>query len=156
MERGRLRRPWGLVILSVAKDLCRCGSQRALTEADEAERAQDLKAVRRALTRAVEVYQGDVLPSCYDEWIIPVRDRLRQAFLQALDRLIGLLEGERDYATAISMAQRLLRLDPLHEATYRQLMDLYAASGDRASALRTYHTCTTVLERDLKYAPSPI
>jgi len=58
VERGRLRRPWGLVILSVAKDLCRCGSQRALTEADEAERAQDLKAVRRALTRAVEVYQG--------------------------------------------------------------------------------------------------
>jgi len=146
VERGRLRRPWGLVILSVAKDLCRCGRQRA----------QDLKAAIQALTQAVEVYQGDVLPSCYDEWIIPVRDRLRQAFLQALDRLIGLLEGERDYATAISMAQRLLRLDPLHEATYRQLMDLYAASGDRASALRTYHTCTTVLERDLKYAPSPI
>ncbi len=51
--------------------------ERALAQADEAERAQDLKAARRAFTRAVEVYQGDVLPSCYDEWIIPVRDRLR-------------------------------------------------------------------------------
>ena len=106
-----------LVILSVAKDLCRCGRQRALTEAVEAERAQDLKAARRALTQAVKVYQGDVLPSCYDEWLIPERDRLRQAFLRALERLIELLEHERDYATAISMAQRLLRLDPLHEAT---------------------------------------
>ncbi len=91
--------------------------ERALTEADEAERAQDLKAARRALTQAVKVYQGDVLPSCYDEWLIPERDRLRQAFLRALERLIELLEHERDYATAISMAQRLLRLDPLHEAT---------------------------------------
>ena len=143
-----------VVILSVAKDLCRCGRQRALTEADEAERSRDLKAAIQALTQAVEVYRGDLLPSCYDEWIIPVRDRLRQAFLQALDRLIGLLEGEREYATAISMAQRLLRLDPLHEATYRQLMDLYAASGDRASALRTYHTCTTVLERELGAEPA--
>ncbi len=127
--------------------------ERALAQADEAERAQDLKAARRAFTRAVEVYQGDVLPSCYDEWIIPVRDRLRQAFLQALDRLIGLLEGEREYAAAIGVAQRLLRLDPLHEAAYRQLMRLYAASGDRASALRTYHTCTTVFERELGTEP---
>ena len=128
--------------------------ERALTEADEAERVQDLRATCQALTRAVEVYRGDLLPSCYDEWIIPERDRLRQAFLRALERLIGLLEREREYATAISMAQRLLRLDPLHEATYRQLMDLYAASGDRASALRTYHACTTVLERELGAAPS--
>ncbi|MGH2494670.1 MAG: AfsR/SARP family transcriptional regulator [Ktedonobacteraceae bacterium] len=103
--------------------------ERALSRADEAERTKDLKAGREALTQAVEVYQGDLLPACYDEWIIPERDRLRQAFLQALDRLIGLLEGERNYALAIGMALRLLRLDPLHEATYRQLMRLYAASG---------------------------
>ncbi len=128
--------------------------EHALAEADEAEHVQGLKAARQALTQAVEVYHGDLLPSCYDEWIIPERDRLRQAFLHALDRLVGLLEGEREYATAIGIAQRLLRLDPLHEATYRQLMRLYTASGDRASALRTYHTCTTVLERELGAEPS--
>ncbi len=128
--------------------------ERALARADEAECAYDLKTARQALQQAVELYHGDLLPGCYDEWIIPERDRLRQAFLQSLDRLIGLLEGERDYPAAISMAQRLLRLDSLHEATYRQLMRLYAASGDRASALRTYHNCTTTLERELGAEPS--
>jgi serine/threonine protein kinase len=127
--------------------------ERTLSRAHEAEQAKDLKAAREALTQAVELYQGDLLPGCYDEWIIPERDRLRQACLQALDRLIDLLEDERDYATAISMALRLLRLDSLHEATYRQLMRLYAASGDRASALRIYHACTTILERELGAEP---
>jgi serine/threonine protein kinase len=128
--------------------------ERALARAEEAERAGDLKAERQAFTRAVEVYQGDLLPASYDEWIIPERDRLRQAFLRALERLIGLLEGEREYAVAIGLTQRLLRLDPLQEGTYRQLMRLYAASGDRASALRIYHTCLSTLERELGAEPS--
>src|SRR5260370_10048827 len=33
-------------------------------------------------------------------------------------------------------------------------MRLYAVSGDRVAALRTYHACTTVLERELGVAPS--
>src|SRR5439155_16046891 len=49
----------------------------------------------------------------------------------------------------------LLRHDPLHEATYRHLIRLYALMGDRAAALRTYHTCATVLERELATEPGP-
>ena len=41
----------------------------------------------------------------------------------------------------------------LDEDTYRRLMHLYAVSGDRAAALRTYHTCVTVLERELATEP---
>ncbi|MFQ5344202.1 MAG: AAA family ATPase, partial [Anaerolineae bacterium] len=59
------------------------------------------------------------------------------------------------YPTAIRYAQRLLRHDPLHEATYRQLMRLRALSGDRAGALRAYHTCATTLQRELAVEPSP-
>src|SRR5258708_33204678 len=51
-------------------------------------------------------------------------------------------------------AQRLLRHDPLHEATYRSLMRSYALRGDRAAALRVYHTCVTILERELAAEPS--
>ena len=94
-----------------------------------------------------------MLPGCYDEWILPERERLRQAFLGALEQLILLLERERDYPAAISAAQRLLQYDPLHETTYRHLMRFYAVSGDRAAALRTYHTCATVLDRELEAEP---
>src|SRR2546430_8079475 len=98
----------------------------------------------------------ELLPNCYDEWILPERDRWRQAFLQAAERLIALLEEERDYDAAIRAAPQLLRQDSLHEPTYRQLMRLYGLRGDRAAALRVYHTCVTVLERELGTDPSEV
>lgn len=124
--------------------------EEALAQAD---RARDGSEARHALEAAVKLYRGDLLPSCYDEWILPERDRLRQAMLNALGRLMELEEQERDYQAAINSAQRLLRYDPLHETTYRHLMRLYALTGDRASALRMYHTCATVLERELGTEP---
>ncbi|MBV9712070.1 MAG: AAA family ATPase, partial [Ktedonobacteraceae bacterium] len=128
--------------------------EQALTQAKQAEQAQDMPLTRWALERALDLYRGDLLPSCYDEWLLPERERVRQLFLQASERLIGLLAQERDYAAAITAAQRHLRHEPLHETTYRQLMCFYAQRGDRATALRVYHTCVTVLERELAVEPS--
>ena len=129
----------------------------ALERAGEAlERSDsDTAQARRFLEQAVELYRGDLLPSCYDDWIDASRQRLRQTFKQALMRLMQLLEDERDYPAAIRVAQRLIRHDPLHEVTYRRLMRLHALMGDRASALRTYHQCSTVLEQELDVEPSP-
>jgi DNA-binding SARP family transcriptional activator len=56
------------------------------------EQAQAASAARRSLEEAVALYHGDLLPGCYDEWILPERDRLQQAFLKSLERLIALQE----------------------------------------------------------------
>ena len=130
--------------------------EQALAQAEQAEQKQDTTALRQALNTVMHVYGGDLLPSCYDEWILPERDRLHQLFLSAAERFITVLEQERDYDVAIESAQRLLRQDSLHEATYRKLMRLYALRGDRAAALRVYHTCVTVLERELGTGPSAV
>ncbi|HZU68694.1 MAG TPA: AAA family ATPase [Ktedonobacteraceae bacterium] len=122
----------------------------------QAEQRKDMTLMRHALEHAVSLYRGDLLPSCYDEWILPERDRLRQLFFSAAERLLALLEEERDYDAAIQVAQQLLRLDSLHEATYRQLMRLHALRGDRAAALRVYHTCAQVLERELGTEPGQV
>jgi DNA-binding SARP family transcriptional activator len=103
----------------------------------------------------VALYRGDLLPSCYDDWILPERERLRQAFVEATERLIALLEDERDYRAAIGYAQRLLKHDPLQEAIYCHLMRLHALSGDRAAALRAYHACAAILQRELDVEPGP-
>ncbi|MFL5806163.1 MAG: AfsR/SARP family transcriptional regulator [Roseiflexaceae bacterium] len=129
--------------------------EHALAQADQAERAGDQAALRAALAAAVEVYRGDLLPGWYDDWVLRERDRLRLAYLAALGRLILLLEQECEYAAAIGAAQRLLQHDPLHEVTYQHLMRLHACSGDRASAVRVYRTCVTVLDRELGVEPSP-
>jgi len=120
-----------------------------------AQKADNPIIARQALEQAVRLYQGDLLPGCYDDWILPERERWQQTFASTLEQLITWLENERDYPAAISYAQRLLQHDPLREATYGRMMQLYAAAGDRAAALRVYHTCTTTLLNELGVEPSP-
>ena len=127
----------------------------ALAHAEHFSQLNDSVAVRVALERVIALYDGDLLPSCYEDWIIPKREGLRQAYLNALERLVCLLEEQRDYQSAIQNVQRLLLQDPLHETAYRRLIRLHALNGDRAAALRVYHNCTTILQRELDVEPSP-
>jgi DNA-binding SARP family transcriptional activator len=107
-----------------------------------------------ALQQAVELYRGDLLPDCYDNWIQPERDRLRRAYRDSLERLIALTEDARDLPAALTYAELLLRHDPLHETAYRHLMRLHALNGDRAAALHIYQTCVTVLRHELGAPPA--
>ena len=103
---------------------------------------------------AVELYRGDLLPGCYDDWILPERERLRQDLVNALEQLIACCERAQDYLAARQYAQRLLSSDPLREDTYRRLMKLSALSGDRAGVVRFYNQCVTVLQRELAVEPA--
>lgn len=127
--------------------------EQAVSAAHDAAGAGDDASQRAALAEAVALYKGDLLPGCYDDWLLAERQRLRQAYLHALEQLVGLLQRQRDYRAAIDYAQQLLREDPLAEEAYRYLIRLYAANGDRARALRVYHTCVTTLQRELGVEP---
>lgn len=107
-----------------------------------------------ALREAVDLYAGDLLEGRYDEWLLPQRERLQRRFLDTLAKLAAKLDAAGEVSEAIRYAERLLVHDPLHEETYRRLMRLHDAQGDRARALRTYHVCTATLERELGVEPS--
>src|SRR5215831_15737162 len=127
--------------------------EQALTEAATAARRNDQHALQAALEQADSLYRGELLPGCYDEWILPERERLRQRHLQTLEQLLRLFEVQGDTVTAIRYAQRLLALDPLSEDLYRRLMRLFALNNDRASALHVYHTCVSTLQREMGVEP---
>ncbi|CAN5716425.1 AAA family ATPase [soil metagenome] len=120
-----------------------------------AQKATNPTIQRQALESAIGCYQGDLVPGCYEDWILPVREQWQRAYASALEQLIQLLESQREYLKAIDYAQQLLQADPLREATYNRLMQLYALAGDRATALRVYHTCTTILAHELDVKPGP-
>lgn len=106
------------------------------------------------LAGAIDLYHGELLSSCYADWILPARERVRQLVIDALERLITLLEAQRDYRAAISYSQRLLQLEPFNEALYRRLMSLYAANDDRAGALRVYQRCVAMLQEEFAAEPA--
>lgn len=108
-----------------------------------------------ALDQALNHYHGPLLPSCYEDWILPLRERLDQQYVAALEQLVVLLEERRDYVAAIHQAERLLRHDPLHETNYRRLMRLAVLNGDRARALHLYQECARRLQQELGVEPGP-
>ncbi len=128
--------------------------EEATAQAEKAQKSGGAETLRKALEEAVDSYGGDLLPSCYDDWIFPIRERLSQAYLRALEQLVEIQEGSQEYDAAIKNAQRLLRHDQLHEISYRRLMRLHSLNGDKARALRTYHTCVDTLENELGFDPS--
>lgn len=126
--------------------------QQALLQAHQAQASESR---RQALAAAIELYQADLLPSAYEEWLISWRDALRHDYLQALETLADLLADAHEYRTALAITQRLLTVDSLRESTYARLMQLHAAIGDRATALRVYHTCATTMLREVGVEPAP-
>ncbi|CAN5351978.1 AAA family ATPase [soil metagenome] len=105
------------------------------------------------LDTAVDLYKGELMPNCYDDWIFRERERLRDDFIWALELLMHLFEEDGDYQAAVKCAHRLLQEDELRESVYSILMRLHALQNDRASALRIFHKCTTILNQELGIKP---
>ena len=126
----------------------------ALGEADTASRAGDAARRLASLERAAAACQGPLLPSCYDDWIGPVRDRLTRRCEEALAALVIELEKRREYRAAIGHVRHWLAHDPLDEEAYRWLMRLLALDGDRTAALLTFRECAEALRRELSAEPT--
>lgn len=127
----------------------------AIVLAQTSEEVGDRIALRTALEKAATLYGGDLLPTCYDKWIEPQRERLRQAYMGVMVKLLTLLEEDNAFAEAIKHTRRLLLENPLHEASYRRLMRLQVVNGDRIGALQTFQHCCDVLAESLGIDPSP-
>jgi DNA-binding SARP family transcriptional activator/predicted ATPase len=129
--------------------------QAAIAEAGSARTENDRVREIHSLTTAAQLYQDDVLPGLYDDWLTPLREDYRRRVSEVLHRLAALFEEQKEYAAAIPLAERLVALDPLSELHHQLLIRLHAANHDRASALRAYHQCMRVLRRELGVAPGP-
>ncbi len=108
-----------------------------------------------ALRRAAALYGGEFLADTYisdrafEEWVGLERRRLADIASRVLEKLCALERGP----ARVDAAKRLVALDPLREASHRQLMQLYAAAGERSLALRQYEICREALGSQLGVAP---
>ncbi len=126
----------------------------ALAAAETSAQCADVTSERLSLEHAAHLYEDDLLPGLYDDWLQPKREQYRQIAGKVFGRLAALLEQSRDLPAAIRYAERLVALDPLREAHHQLLIRLHGANRDRASSLRAYHQCMRILRREVGVDPS--
>jgi len=89
----------------------------------------------------------------FDDWQVAEAGALERELASALQRLVERLVARGAYNQAIPHARRWLELDPLNESAHRQLIGIYAWSGDRAAALEQYRRCVRALSQELGVGP---
>jgi predicted ATPase/DNA-binding SARP family transcriptional activator len=114
------------------------------------------------LAEAADLYCGDFLAGFtlrdtpeFDTWQTFQSESLRLELGETLEKLALGYADRNDTDRAIPYARRWLNLDPLSEPAHRCLMQLYAASGERAAAFAQYETCQKALQSALGIPPEP-
>ena len=91
----------------------------------------------------------------FDDWQLIQREALRREMSGALELFCQQQQAAGDFAIAIRTAHMWLQMDPLREDAHRQLMLLYAHSGQRNKALDQFRSCVRILDEELGVAPLP-
>jgi DNA-binding SARP family transcriptional activator len=109
-----------------------------------------------ALIAAANVYRGDLLEGCYQDWCLFERERLQNAYLATLDKLMVRCMATGAYEAGIAYGERVLRIDRAHERTHRRLMRMRYLDGDRTAALAQYERCQAALRDELAVSPAHV
>jgi serine/threonine protein kinase len=114
-----------------------------------------------SLQKVVALYRGNFLADFYledstefEDWAEANREAYRGKVLNTLGRLAEIFIQKGAYDQASKYAFEQVKIDPLREIAYRQLMALYSKSGRRTEALRTYQRCEKILDIELGITPS--
>ena len=112
------------------------------------------------LTDAAALFSGDFLEGFalrdspeFDHWQMGQADVLRRELTSVLRRLVEGHAERGEHERALGFAERWVEIKPLHEPAHRELIRLYALTGDRGAALRQYRTCVRGLSQELGVAP---
>lgn len=141
-------RPDPDVVVDVVEFLTACRAAVTATESEQDDNVENHGG------RALGLFRGPFLPGCYDDWALRVREDLRMTCVELCDRVAEYWITHRDPAAALAFARRRVQLEPLEEPGHRLLMRAQRAAGDRSGAMRTYHRCASLLERELGVGPS--
>ena len=102
-----------------------------------------------AFTNAINLYQGDYLGEMDGTWILAERERLTQAYKDAILKLTNLQWQSGNFEVVLALCKQALQVDPCQEAVYRQAMRVYAAQGNKADIMRQFQTCKKTLKSEL-------
>jgi DNA-binding SARP family transcriptional activator/predicted ATPase len=129
--------------------------ERHIDRAKNLEKNKETENGVKHMEQAIECYRGDLFPACYDAWIEPYRQKMKDDFIDALCRIMDYYESQLNYQRAIYYGERLLVSDNLREKSYVDLMRLHALNNDRGSLVKIYQECKRILKNELDIEPGP-
>jgi DNA-binding SARP family transcriptional activator len=106
------------------------------------------------LMEAVAVYDGELLPGFYDDWVVRERERLRAVFEEQSSRLLDRLVETRSWEAVLHWGEHWVALGQAPETAYRALMVAHAELGNQAGVAAIYQRCADSLRQDLDLEPS--
>jgi DNA-binding SARP family transcriptional activator len=107
------------------------------------------------LEEALALYRGDLVEGLGHECFATERERLSDAYEDALATAAELRLGSGDVEGARGAAMTLLARDPLREEAHAVLMRVYGTVGSRAQVHRQYRRLASILRRELEEEPLP-
>jgi len=108
----------------------------------------------QSLTSSLSLYQGELLPGFYDDWVVLERERLRTLFESKMEQLVDKLVDMERWTTVQEQCERWLALGQAPEPAYRALMLSYNARGDMAKVSSIYQRCAEDLQDQFGVEPS--
>jgi DNA-binding SARP family transcriptional activator len=148
-----LRRVTGVELATLDRRVAKL-SETAWVDVDAFEQAA-ASGTKDALTQAVELYQGGLLPDDpYSDALAARREGLRQRFIDAGLRLAKAHDEGGEPEACIDVLRRLLAQDAALEPAHRLLMRVLAEAGRVSDALRQFDECSDALRACLDTAPS--
>lgn len=107
-----------------------------------------------SLEKVIDVYQGELLPGFYEDWVVLERERLQNVFEGRISQLLDRLIEEGRWNNILHWGERWIALGHVPEPAYRALMIAHAGLGDLAGMANAYRRCHQALEEDLGVEPS--
>lgn len=103
----------------------------------------------------LRLFQSDLLPDWYDDWILIEQLQQQQLQLDVLDRIASDSLRRGDHGIAVRAAMAATRVDPLRESSHRLAVRAHLALGNRAEAMRQFDRYADLLYLEFGLAPSP-
>jgi DNA-binding SARP family transcriptional activator/TolB-like protein len=114
-----------------------------------------------ALARAAELWRGPFLADLaldieeFAAWRSRKQERIAGAAARIFESLCANADTAGDGARAVTMAERLVALDPTHEERQRVALRIYARHRGRDAALDRAQQLVSLLRSELDVAPEP-
>lgn len=125
-----------------------------LSSGQKLEQRGELEGAMNLYSAAVAHYQGEFMEEDrYEDWPTSTREKLRENYLDLLDRLSRYYFDQTDTSTCTTMCRKILAVDPCREEAHRRLMRCYLHHGQPYLALRQYHLCEEALQKELDISP---